>query len=515
MITITRQFAWQLRNLLRRIGLQSRSAARSASVLFLASEEGFHVRAVNRTIALEYHQPGPLPPTQFALPVEALAACEGKRDTPVTFRVTAERVVEACWEDRNLPVMRTYHDCQAEILDSWPLRPKRFATNDRRLVDALHAASGIVDREYGRRFAIEAIQLQGKAGKVLATDTRQALVVRGAFEFPWEDDLLMVPADTFGFPDFASDVPVEVGATDTHVVVRIRPWTMYFERITDRRFPDVEGACPVRDKVKTRVQIPAGDRDFLIKSLKTLLAGQAPGSPVTVDCNGQFAIRAQVPGETPLTELVLSRSQVSGEPVRLVTNRRHLVHGLNLGFSELQVTGVNAPCIFDDEQRTYFWMPLGDHGALCPAKDGIRIDSASCSEPANPQAATSNPVSVPNSSDERHFPVKRTATSNGSHQPDGKFDQNGATNGETMAQTNGQSHAPASTNGSAAQASQPDGANQEPTMIDPIAAAEFLQGDLRTALASTGRLLQALRRNRKQARLVETTLQSLRQLQGV
>jgi hypothetical protein len=111
--------------------------------------------------------------------------------------------------------------------------------------------------------------------------------------------------------------------------------------------------------------------------------------------------------------------------------------------------------------------------------------------------------------------VKRTATSNGSHQPDGKFDQNGATNGETMAQTNGQSHAPASTNGSAAQASQPDGANQEPTMIDPIAAAEFLQGDLRTALASTGRLLQALRRNRKQARLVETTLQSLRQLQGV
>lgn len=137
MITITRHFIWQLRNLLRRIGLQGRSNSRSVPVLFLASEEGFHVRAVNRTTALEYHQPAPLPPAQFALPIEALVACEGKRETPVTIETTTDGRISVRWEDRGLPQVRLYDDCRAEILDGWPHRPERFSSNDPCLVSAL------------------------------------------------------------------------------------------------------------------------------------------------------------------------------------------------------------------------------------------------------------------------------------------------------------------------------------------------------------------------------------------
>jgi hypothetical protein len=510
-ITITRQFALQLRNLLRRMGLQGRSAHNTAPVVFLASEEGFHIRAVNGTTALEYHHPGPLPPAQFALPVEALADCEGKRDVPVHFEATPDRLIEVRWEDRGIPVVRRYGDCREQVLESWPQRPKKFSTNDHRLVEALQAAAAVVDRIPSPRFALHTIQLQGTSGKIVATDTRQALVIRGEFQFPWEDDVLVVPTDVFGVGEFSTDVPVEVGATDTHVFVRIRPWTLYLARIKDRRYPNVEDACPLRAAVKTRVQIPAEDREFLIKSLRRLPANAEPDSPVTVDCNGHFAIRAQVNGETPRTELVLSRSQVTGEPARFNTNRRYLEHAVSLGLNELLVTDAHAPCVFEDARRTYFWMVLGPEDALGPLKDCVRIESAPAPAIVDQPTSVDISVPVPKPSDERLPPMARITRTNGSQNHEEKPDSNGVTNGET----NGQSHTALSPNGTAASAGQNEAGAQDSGAVDPIVAAETLQGDLRTALLSTSRLLQVLRKNRKQARLVESTLQSLRQLQGV
>ncbi|MBI3864888.1 MAG: hypothetical protein HY290_23680, partial [Planctomycetia bacterium] len=291
MITFTRQFALRLRNLLRRIGLQGRSTYKSVPVLFLASEEGFHVRAVNNSTALEYHQPGPLPPAQFALPVEALAACEGKRESPVTIESTPEGRIAVSWEDRGLPQVRLYDNCRDQVLDGWPKRPERFSTNDYSLVEALQQAAGIVDRSPNYRAALDTVQLQGTTGSVVATDSRQALVIRGQFQFPWNDDVLVLPTDVFGFADFPRDVPVEIGAIETHVFVSIRPWTLYLSRVNDRKYPKVEEACPPHASVKTRVQIPDDDREFLSRSLRHLPGRDADDSAVTVDCNGNLAIR--------------------------------------------------------------------------------------------------------------------------------------------------------------------------------------------------------------------------------
>ena len=109
----------------------------------------------------------------------------------------------------------------------------------------------------------------------------------------------------------------------------------------------------------------------------------------------------------------------------------------------------------------------------------------------------------------------RASSRNGNENQDDNQNQSGAGNGHTHGATNGQAHRPSAQNGAARSADPQHEETQETTLVDPVTAAETLQVDLRTALASTSRLLQALRRNRKQARLVETTLASLRQLQSV
>jgi len=63
-----------------------------------------------------------------------------------------------------------------------------------------------------------------------------------------------------------------------------------------------------------------------------------------------------------------------------------------------------------------------------------------------------------------------------------------------------------------------DGTNGKPqgqTDVDPIQQAEALRHSLREALAKSSELIRALKRHRKRSRLVETTLASLRELQGV
>lgn len=53
----------------------------------------------------------------------------------------------------------------------------------------------------------------------------------------------------------------------------------------------------------------------------------------------------------------------------------------------------------------------------------------------------------------------------------------------------------------------------EPT--SPLAAAEALRDSLKQSLACTRELIASLRKRKKQSRLVESTLASLRQLQDV
>ena len=499
MITISRNLARQLRNVFRRACLTGRSARRPVPVLFMASAAGLHIRAVSLHAAVEYHLPGKFDPEQVAIPIEALADCESKRDDSVTLENVRDAKVSLRWDDRGLPQVRVHEDCQSKILDCWPAPPETFGQNDLRLLGALHTAASItaVNKDHS---ALSSVLLRGPTGTIYASDHHQAVVFRG-FSFPWPDDALMPANDVFGFPEFPGDVPVEIGATDKFVCVKTGPWTISFAR-SPGRFPDVDSVCPKEGEFTTRVQIAPDDCAFLLESLPRLPAHSEPDSPVTIDCQGQIAVRAQGPDDPLLTELVLSRSGFTGKPVRFQVNREFLIRAFHLGFNELCVVSSQRPVVCRADRQTYFWAPLDGEGALPPARKCHRIDSATAS-PANEDRQANNPPILQS----EHKPtMTRSRTNNQPAAPESQ-----ASNG--AAPSNGATNGAAPQNGMTAEAS--DDTAKDTTATDPIATAEALQGELRTALASTSRLIQVLRRNRKQARIVENTLASLRELQAV
>ncbi|NLY00316.1 MAG: hypothetical protein GXY83_29820 [Rhodopirellula sp.] len=97
--------------------------------------------------------------------------------------------------------------------------------------------------------------------------------------------------------------------------------------------------------------------------------------PVTLDLNGSVAIRARAEGQTAPTELILSNSLRTGEPIRLNTNRRYLHRAATLGFQRLYLFGPNAPILCQDDHRQYVWMPLDPGVAIKPAENATRIES--------------------------------------------------------------------------------------------------------------------------------------------
>ena len=76
--------------------------------------------------------------------------------------------------------------------------------------------------------------------------------------------------------------------------------------------------------------------------------------PVTLDLNGSVAIRAKAADQPRPTEVVLTGSDWSGEPIRINTNRKYLARAVKLGFRELFVYGDNGPMLCQDEPP-YVW----------------------------------------------------------------------------------------------------------------------------------------------------------------
>ena len=320
MITITRSLARQLRRMFRRACFTGRSARRPVPALFSASSAGLSIRALSYHAAIEYRLPGSFESEQIALPIEALEACEGTRNDPVTLENVAGDRVCLRWDHRGMPHAQEYDDCRGKILEAWPVLPEKFTSTDCVILTALQRAMDTTDRNPSRS-ATDAVLLQGRTGKIMATDCHQALVCSQGFSFPWDDDLLLSHSDVFGFDEFPDDDNLAMGATASHLCFQIGPWNLFLNRVKEGRFPDVEGACPFPDAIATRAHIPAEDRAFLRTTLPELPAREEWNSPITLDCNGQFVIRAKGPDDAVLTELVLSRSQVTGKPARFNINR--------------------------------------------------------------------------------------------------------------------------------------------------------------------------------------------------
>jgi hypothetical protein len=192
-------------------------------------------------------------------------------------------------------------------------------------------------------------------------------------------------------------------------------------------------------------------------------------APVTVDLNGQVAVRASGTEQSKPTELLLEQSKVAGSPVRFAVNRRFLLRALQLGLREFRIADAATPILCPEPQRKLIFMPLPKESVIAPSPDVIRIrpSSPESVHPTSPQRRRKKVMSMP--------PPK-----------------------------NGAPPVPARIN--------PSPPTTVP-MMDPIAEAEALQVLLRDALGRVSLLVVALKQRRRQNKIVDSALTSLRQLQ--
>lgn len=196
-----------------------------------------------------------------------------------------------------------------------------------------------------------------------------------------------------------------------------------------------------------------------------------------------------------MTELVLGRSTCTGAAIAINTNRKYLARVLRLGFTELLVFENNRPILCQDEQRSYAWAVLDPEGIIKPGPNPIRIESPSQDAvTTSPQPKQQRTRTVPRKKKTDLGVVPANETANGTANGTEKEPDNEPTNGTAHAGNGTILAEPAS----------------EASLIEQ---AEAVRTSLRDSVDKLGDLIAALKRHRKQSRLVRSTLSSLKQLQ--
>ena len=369
-----------------------------------------------------------------------------------------------------------------------PPTPREFTDNEPQLLFALRDAMETTERN-ATRYALSCVQLKGD-GSLFATDSHQLLAQTG-FRFGWSGDLLMEASEVFASRELPHDQMVQIGQTAEWVTVQIGPWSIHHALRKEGRFPDVARIIPSESAVTTRMQLDPADIEFVSDRIERLPADEDPERPVTIDLNGSVAIRAQQDAESPMTELVLSRSRRTGPELRFQTNREFLVRALDLGFTEIGFVNAESPCVCTDGRRTFLWQPLDSQSALAAVAGVQRIESLSVTSPAA-AGTTRKPV--------RPTPTPTPATATTVNRVTDHLSQ--PTRTGVAARTTRVAQVDA-----AGGVSQP-----EPNQADVITQALALRDQLRLVTQGLTDLAVKIRHQRKQSRLMKSTLQSLQQL---
>ena len=467
MIEITRALVRQLRTVFQRAVGRATRAHAGPLVFFHAGPEGLNIRAAGPDTSIEYHLAGSFEPALFAVPLSVLAECEGRKDDPVRIEAKGKNKLHVQWQDGGVPRCKeiTIGKLPAE---SFPAKPDTMSDVEPRILTALRDAIEISDPE-SSRYALGCLQLSGSSGKMSATDGRQLLVQSG-YQFPWPGDLLVPASGVFASRELPADQPVRLGRTEKHVTLSTGPWTIHLAINQDGRFPKLDDVIPPVALAVARLEISPHDGEFLTDTLKRLPRDDAQNNAVTLDLNGQVIVRARAEGESQPTEVILSNSSLAGEPIRVNTNRKYLARAARLGFCDVCLYEKGNAVLAHDQRRQYLWMLLSSEGIIRPADNALRIES---------------PVSTKRSS----IPHNRIKEPNVTQ-------SNSTTAAAPAAATKPvKRHRPA---------------NTKTTVEQAIA----LRDALHAAARQANELARSLKRQRRQNKIVETTLASLKQLQA-
>jgi hypothetical protein len=472
MISITRRDARRLRAVFRRHPLGIAPRAVIPPLLLSADpDEGLRIRFHHASLAVECVVHGRQTPGESVLlPLDALAEVEGRDDSPVIVESIDTDNVLARWEDKGIPRRRSYTVLTTGSPREFPELPPHFESCRAELLDALaEASSTTADSNVG--YALNCIELRGNTHQVAATDGHQ-LMIQGGFALPWDGNVLVPRTRIFGCREIPRDRPVQIAKTASHVILRIAPWTVWWQIREGVRYPHIDDVLPSDSSWRARLSVETGDASFLESALERLPGADELHSPITLELNGRIAVRARGDDQDRATEVVLSRSRYEGEGLQVVSNREFLARALRLGFREFRFGGPKEPVACQDDQRTYGWQLLSAEGAIEPTEDVIRIESTT---------GANAPDAVREAPQPEKIPVIEITPRNG--------------------------HQTESTTAASEPADTPVAG-----MSAMIQEAEALHTALGDASKRASKLVVALRRHRKRSKLMESTLAALKQL---
>ena len=490
MLTFSRQLAKQIRSVFRR-ALQISASQTDQVVWLVADDTGLRICAQSWRAIVEYHLPCTTTPCSIPVTMEALAACEGtKSDELVRFEKLGDETVVLRWDDHSIP--QSFQLAAQKLqCDTPPTVPETWASNPPRLLAALSDAMKIVPTD-AARYAINCVQLRPSGGRLAATDTHQLLIETG-FTFPGESDVLIPRTTLFSSRELPADQPVDVGLTANHGVFRMGPWTVWLPIEKQGRYPRVEDIIPAADSAKTRLSLSAEDVSFLLEVIPRLPTETDQQGRITLDLNGQVAMLAKGDGPSPVTQVVLRNSHRSGDEMRLNTDRQFLVRAAQLGFHEIELHGSESPVVCRDERRIYLWSVLEEAAALTTGPDTVQLESPLNNTSHRPARSVPPPRRT-------RQPKERTPT----HMPQNRI-------AETLAAS-----ASPPANGSASPPPNHNGDHDHRGSFNAILQqAETAKTSLHDAFAQINHLISSLKRHRRQSKLMQTTLASLKQLQNL
>jgi hypothetical protein len=472
LITITRALARQLRAVFRRAGIGKAYGGYGQRALFLADQDTLRIRGMSGSAAVEYqaaHQGGPI---QALLPLDLFAACEGSKPEPVQLDFSVAGKVSASWTDKQVPMVLEFDaEAPTDKTPPFPPLPSSLATNEPDLWKSLHETAASADPS-PTSFALNCIQFRGSEGQLVATDGHQALIQCG-FTFPWTEDVQVPTSNVLGCRELPNDQPIYVGRTEDWITFRIGPWSINLQPNKDARFPNVQRHLADPKTATSHLCLDPADSEFLTEALPRLPCDDENNYPITLDLNGQVVIRGKGSDQSRATELILSNSRLEGEPIVVNSNRKFFERAARLGFRDVHLFGNEAALRCDDGRRTFVWMPLEPKYVIASGTDPIRIES--------PQHQASGANGAPKPRRKKHVMSEPTTP---------------VTPGtKTERPTKRQPSAPKS----------------KGTIDQAIA----LRDALRAAVVQTNELIRALKQQKRESRIVKTTLDSLRQLQKV
>jgi len=360
-------------------------------------------------IGIRHESPSQAPAAVLALPVQALAQCEGRGEDLAVLAEVAAGQGKASWTEGDLPRAVEFEMLDPKDLLTPPPVPEQLTPMPEHLLTALGEAARTTARE-STRFAVSHVQLRGQAGQVAATDGRQMLLQSG-FPIPWTDNVLVPRLPLLDIHGIFFSGPVSLARLDKVVILRAGEWTFWLRIEENGRFPVVEDAIP-RNTRCSRLHLHPEDARFLMATLPKLPGRDDDYSPVTLDLATPPAVRARSEKGSVATALVLARSTSVGKPVQIVTDRRFLHRSAQMAFGTIEIAHPNMPCMCRDDQRVYVWMPLDPHSAVAAAVDMPRLVSAELPPAPVDQPQSRRTALMPAPARNGHDPDDRTPPSN-------------------------------------------------------------------------------------------------------